>query len=318
MRGLAILARQKGNLGRADALYQRLLADAPDDIALINNAANVRLDLGHVDAALELYDRALDLAGSPVVLFNLSQAYGRSFQVDDLNRALAEAQRADGRLVAQFTALQRTKNESFVVDYPLTARQMWRRVLADPGGAAVGRELRRSLAPGRIGAVADYAGGLLAVLVGAAWLLALRFEGARACTRCGRRQCERCGDTGEGELCSSCNRLFFEPEKTDRHMRARRIEALRARARRRARLRTFGAVLLPGSAGLFARRPFRGLCGAFCFCLAVCAVLWHGGVVPDPLLAGLAAPVVFLGTAAIAAFLYAATVATSLSSTREF
>ncbi|MGH0032006.1 MAG: hypothetical protein ACQGVC_19620 [Myxococcota bacterium] len=318
LRGLAIHARQTGNLGRADALYQRLLADAPNDVALINNAANVRLDLGHVDAALELYDRALDIAGSPVVLFNLSQAYGRSFQVDDLNRALAEAQRADGQLVAEFTALQRTKNQSFVVDYPLTARQMWQRVMADPRGGALAREFRRPIAPGRLGAAPERAGGLLVLLLGAAWLAALRFEPSGACSRCGRRQCARCGDAGSQDLCQSCNRLFFEPEKTDRHLRAERIEALRERARRRGRLRTLGAVLVPGSAGLFANRPLRGLLGAFCFCLAACAALWRGGVVPDPWVAGAAAPVVFLGTAGIAAFLYVAIVATSLSSSREF
>jgi tetratricopeptide (TPR) repeat protein len=317
VRALAIHARQVGNLGQADAYYQRLLKDSPNDLALINNAANVRLDLGHVDSALDLYDRALELAGSPVVLFNLSQAYGRAFQVDELNRTLAEAQQADGELVAEFTSLQRTKNQSFVVDFPLGTRQMWRRVLDHPRGDSLARSFRHPLAPGRLGA-SPAAGGLaLALGVGLAWLLALRFEPSRACVRCGSRQCGRCGDAGAQELCESCNRLFFEPEKTDRRLRVERIEALRERERRMGRLRTLLSVLVPGAAGLLARRPLRGLLGAFCFALAACAVVWRGGVVPDPLLAGPAAGVVFLGSAGVCAFLYIASVASSLAAGRE-
>ena len=56
----------------------------------------MRLALGHMETALALYDRSLDLAESPVVLFNLSQAYGRAFQVDSLARTLERAQRVDG------------------------------------------------------------------------------------------------------------------------------------------------------------------------------------------------------------------------------
>ena len=59
----------------------------------LNNAANVRLQLGHMEAALQLYRRALGVAQSPIVLFNLSQAHGQACQVDDLTRML-EAERS--------------------------------------------------------------------------------------------------------------------------------------------------------------------------------------------------------------------------------
>ena len=77
------------------------------------------------------------------------------------------------------------------------------------------------------------------------------------------------------------------------------------------------ALLVPGAAGVLAKRPLRGWFGAFCFALAGSAVLWRDGVVPDPLLAGPAALVVFLGTAGVCAFLYVASVVTSLAASRE-
>ena len=317
LRGLAIHARQTGNLSRADALYQRLIAEQPDDLALINNAANVRLDLGHVKSALDLYDRASALAASPVVLFNLSQAYGRSFQVDDLNRALAEAQLANGELVADFTALQRTKNENFVVDFPLPTQLMWERVLENGGGAALAAEFRSHVAPGPLFASMQNTGAVLGLLVGLVWLVATRFEPSGWCGRCGRRQCGRCGQASASGLCESCTRLFYQPEKTDKALRAERVEALRARERRVRRLSAAGSLLIPGAAGFLARRPLVGFLGALCFALTTAAVVWRGGVVPDPLVAGAAAPLAFLGTAVVAGFLYIALVATSLASMRE-
>jgi tetratricopeptide (TPR) repeat protein len=318
LRGLAIHARQMGNLGSADALYQRLLENDPTNLELINNAANVRLDLGHVRSALELYDRAAGLADSAVVLFNLSQAYGRAFQVDELNRVLEEAQRVDSELLVHFTRLQRTRNENFLVDLPLSARLMWRRAAEAGGGDALAAEFRAGLAPGWLGASADHAAALLAALVGAVWLLSLRFEPSDWCARCGTRKCSRCGHAdGSDGLCNSCTRLFFQPEKTDRALRTERVEALRERARRMRRLATVGSVLIPGAAGFLVQRPLRGLLGAFCFTLAAAAVVWRGGVVPDPLVAGAAGPIAFLGVASIAGLLYLGLVAAGVASLRE-
>lgn len=317
-RALAIHARQTGNLGRADALYQALLERDPTDVALINNAANVRLELGHVKSALDLYERALELADSPVVLFNMSQAYGRSFQVDDLNRALAEAQRAGGELVAHFTSLQRTKGQNFVVDYPLSTAQLWDRALARGEGAALAAEFRARVAPGRLFESRDQAAAVLAVVVGAAWLIARRFAPSRACARCGGRRCPRCGHgSGAGELCMGCTRLFYEPEKTDRTLRVKRIDALRRRELRMRRIATAVSVLVPGAAGVMLRRPLRGFLAAVCFAVAAVAVIWRGGVVPDPLVAGPAGPIAILGAGAIAGFLYVALVAAAVAAARE-
>lgn len=316
-RGLAIHARQTGNLGRADALYQGLLEKDPGDVALLNNAANVRLELGHLHSALDLYDKANAVHDSPVVLFNLSQAFGRSFMVDDLNRTLAEAQRADGELVAEFTTLQRTKDKSFVVDFPLKGRVVWQRALHNGSGEALASGLRAWIAPGRLGDSRDHAAALLALAIGAAWLLALRFPTSCGCSRCGRRRCARCGHGGgHGELCESCTRLFYQPEKTDRALRADRLQALALREQRMRRLATLGSLLIPGAAGLLVGKPLRSLVASVCFVLAASAAFWHQGLVADPLVAGAAAPVAFLGIAAVSGLVYVALVSACIASRR--
>jgi tetratricopeptide (TPR) repeat protein len=317
LRALAIDARRRGHLGRADALYQRILAEAAPDQAALNNAANVRLALGHMESALDYYGRALDLSESPVVYFNLSQAYGRGFQVDELNRALADAQRVDGELVAELTALQRESSDRFfVVDLPLAPSLLWRRVLAPGEGAAFGAALRAPLAPGRLGRSELLAGVALA----AAWVLGLAvgasLERSRGCARCASRMCVRCGSEGIGALCVSCDLLFNHPERTDRALRFARMEALRRRDRLVGRLTALASLCVPGAAGVLVDRPLRAFLGATAFALAAALLWWRGGVVPDPLVAGSAAQAVFGSVAGLAACVYLVSVAASLASRR--
>lgn len=317
-RGLAIHARRVGQLGEADALYQRLLRESPDDLALLNNAANVRLDLGHMERALELYRRAVEIEESPVVLFNLAQAYGRAFQVEDLNRTLSHAQEVGGELVAELTTLQGTEAEGFVVDFPLAPERLWSRALRSGSGAPVAAGLRAPVAPGRLGASRRHlaASALAVVVLGA--LAGRWLPRSRWCSRCGSRMCPRCSASATGgELCEACHRLFFQPDKTDRARRVERVNELRARERRMGRVVFAVSLLLPGAAGLLARRPVRALFGALCFALAVTSLLWREGVTPDPLVAGAAAAWAFLGIATLALLGYAGVVASSLAARKE-
>ena len=131
--------------------YQALVQANPGDASLANNAANVRLALGHMETALTLYDRSLDLTESPLVLFNLAQAYGRAFQVDNLARTLERAQSLDGVAIAELTQLQGATPEGFVVDLPLPDTLVWQRVMASDAGETIAAELRRGFAPGNLG-----------------------------------------------------------------------------------------------------------------------------------------------------------------------
>jgi tetratricopeptide (TPR) repeat protein len=317
-RALAVQAKGGGRLGEADARYQALLAAAPSDPNIANNAANVRLSLGHMESALALYDRSLDLSESPLVLFNLAQAYGRAFQVDSLARTLERAQSLDGTAVAELTRLQGATPEGFVVDLPIPDTLVWQRVLASPAGEAIAAELRRPVAPGHLGRDAAGLGMVLAAVVAVASAFGSRLSPSRWCARCGGLLCPRCHPEARGnDACEACTRLFYQPETTDRALRLERITALRAGERRRERIATIASIALPAAAGALSRRPLLSLLGALFFSFAACAVLWREGVVPDPLVAGAAAPIAFLGAAALATLGYAAVVGAALASRRR-
>jgi len=317
-RALAVQAKVGGRLGEADARYQALLADAPSDPTIANNAANVRLSLGHMESALALYDRSLDLAESPLVLFNLAQAYGRAFQVDSLARTLERAQALDGTAVAELTRLQGATPEGFVVDLPISDKLVWQRVMASDAGEAIAAELRRPLAPGHLGRDATGISIVFAAVIAVASAFGARVSPSRWCARCGGRLCPRCHPESRGnDACETCTRLFYQPETTDRTLRLELITALRARERRLERIATIASIGVPAAAGVLARRPLLSLLGALFFAFAACAVVWREGVVPDPLVAGAAAPFAFLGASLLAALAYAVVVGAALAARRR-
>ena len=316
-RGLAIHARRLGDLARADALYTQLLASGASDAAAQNNAADVQLALGHTERAIELYGSA-ERDASPVVLFNLALAYGRAFRVEELNQAFARAQRAGGELVARLTALQGGSAGAFVADLPPARALFEARAAASPAGEDLAQEFRGHFAPGRLGRDPGVFSAAAAALVLLGGWFGARFQPSHACTRCRERICRRCTPHGTyGDVCDGCYTLFFAPEKTDRALRAARVTELREREVRIGRVHTLLSLLVPGAAGQLADRPLLSWLGAFSFALAAAAIVWRGGVVPDPGVAGAAAPAVFLGTAALAAILYAIAVATSLAARRQ-
>ena len=180
---LARFARSTGNLGRADALYQQLLVSSPNDVSMLNNAANVRLHLGHMEAALDLYRRALEIDESPVVLYNLSQAYGQAFQVDDLTETLELAQALDGDLVADLTRLQGTQPEGFVVDLPLSNAMLWQRIFDPRRGERFAAEFRAFVAPGWLGGSSVAAVGALLAVIVVGCLVGRRLRASRWCAR---------------------------------------------------------------------------------------------------------------------------------------
>lgn len=316
--GLARLARRAGRLGEADALYQSLVAQRPEDPVVLTNAANVRLHLGHMESAFDLYRRALEADDSAVVLFNLSQAYGRAFQVDDLTQALALAQAQNGDLVADLTRLQGTQPEGFVVDLPLATRDLVPRALRRADGNAFAAEFRSTWAPGRLGASWQLVGGILVGTLLLGGLLGKLFRASRWCTRCGRRVCPRChASASRGALCTPCNRLFYQPELTDRSLRLARIDALRERSERLDKLASGASVVIPGIAGVLARRPLLGFWGALWFVIGAGALLSRDGLVPDPLVAGDAGPLALAVVATLAGAAYAISVGAALAARRR-
>ena len=203
-------------------------------------------------------------------------------------------------------------------DLPPPTGLFWSRVLHSHAGADLAQEFRDHFAPGRLGRDARAYAAAAAALVLLGTALGSRAHPSRACRRCRERICRRCGPRGgSGDLCDGCTTLFFAPEKTDRTLRAERVNVLRAREERIGRLHTWLALFVPGAAGLVAERPILCWLGATYFSLACAALVWRDGVVPDPLVAGAVAPVLFVGAAAFAAVGYAIAVAVSLAARRQ-
>jgi hypothetical protein len=130
--------------------------------------------------------------------------------------------------------------------------------------------------------------------------------------------CPRCApELGREDDCESCNRLFKQPETTDREMRAARLNALRFRELRLARIRLIGSIFLPGIAGALSRCPWASLIGTLSAAVAVLAVVWRNGVTPDPLIAGPVAPIAFGLISALALLCYGTAVVFSISARRR-
>jgi tetratricopeptide (TPR) repeat protein len=317
-RALAMRARRAGTLDDADAHYQKLLLEAPDDPVIANNAANVRLNLGQMESALALYRRSVSLRPDPVVLFNLSQAHGRAFQMDQLSDALAQAQHLDGALVAELTALQGAEPVGFVVDQPLASALIWERILRSMHGERMAREIRSLFAPGRLGSDRVFAAALFAGILVVFAALGTRISRSQRCGRCGNNICARCDPDSRGRsVCSGCKLLFQPSETTDRELRLARIAELRTRDERVERWAVLASFLIPGVAGLLAKRSLRCLFGCVFAVLALLALIWRNGVVPDPMLAGATAPLAALLIAAVSLLGYFVIVVLSLATRRN-
>ena len=84
-----------------------------------------------------------------------------------------------------------------------------------------------------------------------------------------------------------------------------RLSELQERETRVARIATVASLLVPGVAGLLARRPDLGILGLFFFAWALVLILWREGVVVDPLVVGAAGPLVFVVAGSLAVLGYA-------------
>jgi ribosomal protein L37AE/L43A len=135
------------------------------------------------------------------------------------------------------------------------------------------------------------AGGAFGVIVLLALFTAGRFERATACVRCGHRVCRRCDGTIWGdELCDDCHHLFKNPDATDPRLRMARLQVLARREAWLGRLVGLGSIVVPGVAGLAARRPDVALLSLALFVWIAALLRWPSGLLVDSTwLGGLAA-----------------------------
>lgn len=293
-RGLALQARREGRLGEAAQRYEALLSPGSTDPTLANNAANVWIALGRADRAVELYELATTLAAPPELLFNLSYGYGQAIRPRAQDQTLQRLQRVAPAFAFDLTQLQSKLAGGFTLDLPLPLDVLRTRAERSEAIPAVASELRRILAPGVLGGAPGVTiAALLAAALGARFA-AGRFHRSSACLRCGGRLCPRCdGVVPAREVCTACQRLFERPETADPERRARRLAELEGRTRWLSRARLAASIVLPGAAGLLARRPWLGLAGSLALCAAFACAAYATLGVTDPLAAGGAGVLVF-------------------------
>jgi hypothetical protein len=235
-----------------------------------------------------------------------------------LSSTLSAAQRLDGAMVAELTALQGAEPLGFVVDQPLGTELIWQRILRSTQGDRMAHEIRRAFAPGRLGRDSLIAIAVFGAILFVFGALGSRVSRAHQCSRCGELLCARCDAIhGGGNACAGCRQLFQPTATTDRELRMTRLDALRQRAMRRDRWAILASFGVPGAAGLLAGRPLRCLFGSFFAILALFALYWRNGVVPDPLVAGATAPLAALCVAMVSLVAYVILVAASLRARRS-
>jgi hypothetical protein len=150
-------------------------------------------------------------------------------------------------------------------------------------------------------------------------LFANRFDHASQCGRCGHRICTRCEETvWSEEICEDCHHLFKYPAATDPSLRMARLQALSKRAVRVDRIVLAAALLIPGVAGLSARRPDFAMFGLLLFGWIAAWVTWPGGVFEEPLLMGSAAVLCLAIPGVLAVIGYGGVVVASLVARKNF
>ncbi len=308
---LALRERRGGDPEIALERYMRLLEKTPTDPVVLAVLANMMFERGDNERAILFGERAAGLTRSATLLFNLSQAYARSFRMDEFEGALAQAQSIDAGDVARLSG---TASPDFVADLPFPLAPIRERMLAGASDDGLLDPVLGTLVPGLLGQswMATALGFALAALL--ALGVAGRWEHSSSCERCGKRICNRCdGTVWNSEICDGCHHLFNRPETTDPRLRVARLSELRERELRLGRISLVASIMVPGVGGLLARRPGLAFLGLFFSAWGVALFVWRDGVIPDPLAVGAAGSLAFLLAGILAGIGYALVVVTGLT-----
>lgn len=284
---LAYRARRYGLRDLSATRLESLKERYPDDGFVLAALGNIEMRRGNTEAAIGFYEKAATGIDSAILLFNQSQAYASEFQMEVYEETLVRAQKLDGELVAELSSLG---GSNLVADLPFPVNLLRKRFLSLSVSQDSQFDLASLLAPGQLGASWFRMAGAFAVAVLGCLLFANRFDHASQCGRCGDRICTRCQDTVWSEdLCEDCHHLFKSSGATDPSLRMARLELLSKRESRINRAVIVGALMIPGLAGIAAKRPDFAMIGLLFFAWIATWMMWPAGIFEDPLLMGNAA-----------------------------
>jgi tetratricopeptide (TPR) repeat protein len=315
-RVLAVRARRMGNNDEAADRFRGIAAENPSDPFALAILGNIAFEQGRTREAIGLYEEGRRGRGeSAALMFDLAQAYAKVFRMEDGEFAMARAQEIDGPAVAEFLGFG---DSNFVADPPFPIDPIRRRMVAAASGKPMAQGVVQWLAPGRLGEEPRYVAGGLAMAILVGLLLQARFQHASGCLRCGRRICGRCDEEiWSPDLCGACHHLFHKPQETDHELREARIEVLQAREDRLEKFGVMASILLPGFAGMRANRPDLAFSALLLFAGSVFFLVWHEGVVPDPMAVGAGGTFVLGAAAFLVCVVYLGVLFNSLISARR-
>jgi tetratricopeptide (TPR) repeat protein len=303
-RMLAVHAMRQGDRAQAQERYSRLFEQQAADPMVLTALGNMAFRDGRIAAAIDYYEKAQAVEESAVLMFDLSQAYARAFRMEEFELTMQRAQTLGHAKVAE---LSEFGDPELVADIGVPIAAIRDRMLKAAEGQTFVDSAVAILAPGRLGETPLHLAGGFALVFVLGSLLTSRFQHAGGCSRCGRRICVRCDDSmWSADLCDACHHLFNRPQGTDPQLRMARLQALRQREVRIEKVAATASLLVPGVAGLLAKRPDLSFVSLLFFVSAVVLFVWRNGAVPDPLAVGHVGTLAFVFAGCLMTLLYMA------------
>lgn len=270
----------------AEGTFQDLEGKHPDQAEVLNNLGVAKFQLGQVEAAQKLFDRAFGLAPKvPQILINQSVIAFRQ-----LDSAVGLAKQDESNALApdlhqQIMSANQARTEQRTFPLPL------------PDSPERDRALARSLGMAAAGSVSPLQGAAflwnLAVPLIALGLFLFRIR--RSFKVAHPVQCIRCGDpfhttdSPDVGICSKCHHLFVLKDGIHNESRKRKVEDVATFQREQRWIHRALVVLLPGADLCFLGESREGFMELLFLCMAAGMVFatgrsvrFPGDLLPDP------------------------------------
>jgi hypothetical protein len=255
---LATALKRDGRIAEAERALDTFPSSAPPTLraAAENQRGILALARGDTQRSTEAFEAARAIEESAAVLYNLSQAHGRSLRLGDQTALFAAARERDSELISRYASFQGANLNQYLIELriPLSAY-----LGAAFGPTPAGREVARGLRRGLLGPRPP--GWAWALIPGLALAAAiLRRRSIRRCSRCLRAVCTVCDPAApsKGSTCTLCAKLSLYDPRSDARMRKRQVALDRRRQAVVSRVLAALGLLVPGTPSLIEGSAVRG------------------------------------------------------------
>ncbi len=281
---LGELYRMHGEADAARVEFQRanLVGDG-DGVSLVF-LANMSLEDGDIQLAIQQYNEAIELDPSAALAFrNLSFAYDQSRRFQDGDAARNTAKQIAGEdwetlgITGRDPRIRYPRFGRKEVEEMIAAASPDVRLTSGPRGS-VDRFVNQLKTPESFVFLFALMFGAVILLVRTKWMWS-----ATMCAKCGKVYCPRCKTATESDtLCSQCISVFLKRDVVARDQQSAKQAGIRRWETVSAAFRRTAGMLVPGSHDLLNGHPWLGLTtGFFAWLLLSGAVLWVPMVIPE-------------------------------------